>query len=158
MRLLYEINEDIANFEFDIDEETGEILNSDALDELNLEREQKIEGVALYYKNLCAEADMVKAEADTLTDRYKRLQRKADGLKDYLSYALKGEKFNTPKVAMSFRKSKSVHISDEHLIPDKYMNISVVKKPDKKVIKDALEKGVEVMGAEIVEKNSVQIK
>lgn len=158
MRPLYEINEDIANFEFDIDEETGEILNSDALDELNLEREQKIEGVALYYKNLCAEADMVKAEADTLTDRYKRLQRKADGLKDYLSYALKGEKFNTPKVAMSFRKSKSVHISDEHLIPDKYMNISVVKKPDKKVIKDALEKGVEVMGAEIVEKNSVQIK
>lgn len=36
MRKLYEINADIDNFEFDIDLETGEILNSDELDALQI--------------------------------------------------------------------------------------------------------------------------
>lgn len=59
MRTLYEIDADIVNC---IDTETGEILDFDSLDALNMERDAKIEGVALYVKQLQAEAEAIKAE------------------------------------------------------------------------------------------------
>ena len=44
---LFEIDKAILDFEFDIDEETGEILNANALDELHMARDAKIEGIGL---------------------------------------------------------------------------------------------------------------
>ncbi len=155
---LFEIDKALMDFEFDIDPETGEILNTDELDNLKMERKQKCENIALYYKNINAEAEMVKAEAKSMTERYKSLENKAESLKKYLAYALGGEKLSTPKVAVSYRKSESVNIPDEALIDDKYCNVSVVKKPDKKAIKDALKAGEEVKGAELVVKNNISVK
>ena len=158
MSTLFEIDKAIMNFEFDIDESTGEILNYADLDSLKMAREQKIENIGLYYKNLVAEAEMVKAEAKNMSDRQKRLERKAESLKNYLAYALNGEKFSTPRMAVSYRKSESVSIPDETLIDDKYCNVSIVKKPDKKVIKDALKSGKEVKGAELIVKQNISVK
>lgn len=155
---LYEIDKALMDFEFEIDEETGEILNAADLDELQLAREQKIEGISLWIKNLEAEKEAVKHEKDNFADREKRLGKKIESLKGYLTYALDGQKFSTPKVVVSFRKSESVHITDEYLIPDEYKIFTVVKKPDKGVIKDALKKGKEIMGCELIEKRNVQIK
>ena len=155
---LYEIDKAILDFEFEIDEESGEILNAADLDELKMARDDKIEGISLWIKNLEAEKEAVKHEKDNFADREKRLGKKIDSLKGYLTYALDGQKFSTPKVAVSFRKSESVHITDEYLIPDEYKIFTVVKKPDKGVIKDALKKGKEIMGVELVEKRNVQIK
>lgn len=155
---LYEIDKALADFEFEIDEETGEILNAADLDELKMARDDKIEGISLWIKNLEAEKEAVKNEKNNFADREKRLGKKIDSLKGYLTYALDGQKFSTPRVAVSFRKSESVHITDEYLIPDEYKIFMVVKKPDKGVIKDALKKGKEIMGVELVEKRNVQIK
>lgn len=155
---LYEIDKALADFEFEIDEETGEILNAADLDELKMARDDKIEGISLWIKNLEAEKEAVKNEKNNFADREKRLGKKIDSLKGYLTYALDGQKFSTPRVAVSFRKSESVHITDEYLIPDEYKIFTVVKKPDKGVIKDALKKGKEIMGVELVEKRNVQIK
>lgn len=155
---LFEIDKALAEFEFDIDPETGEILNINDLDELQMAREQKLENIGLYIKNLEAEKEAVKHEKDNFADREKRLGKKIDSLKKYLTYALDGQKFSTPKVAVSFRKSESVHVTDEHLIPDEYKLFTVVKKPDKKIIKDALKKGKEIMGCELIEKQNIQIK
>ncbi len=155
---LYEIDKALADFEFEVDEETGEILNAADLDELKMARDDKIEGISLWIKNLEAEKEAVKNEKNNFADREKRLGKKIDSLKGYLTYALDGQKFSTPKVAVSFRKSESVHITDEYLIPDEYKIFTVVKKPDKGVIKDALKKGKEIMGVELVEKRNVQIK
>lgn len=154
---LYELDKAIADFELEVNED-GEVLNIDELDELNLAREQKIEGISLWIKNLEAEKEAVKHEKDNFADREKRLGKKIDSLKGYLTYALDGQKFSTPKVAVSFRKSESVLVKDDYLVPDEYCNITVVRKPDKKVLKDALKKGAEIMGVELVEKNNVQIK
>ena len=154
---LYELDKAIAEFELEVNED-GEVLNIDELDELNLAREQKIEGISLWVKNLEAEKEAVKHEKDNFADREKRLGKKIDSLKGYLTYALQGEKFSTPKVAVSFRRSESVHITDEYLIPDEYKLFTVVKKPDKKVLKDALKKGKDIMGCELVEKQNISIK
>lgn len=155
---LFDIDKAIFDFEFEIDEETGEILNAEALDELQMERDAKIEGVGLWIKNLEAEAAAVKAEKDNMADRQKRLEKKAESLKRYLAYALDGQKFSTPKIALSWRRSESVVITDEALLPENCLNVTIVKKPDKKVIKDALKAGKEIMGAELVEKQNLQIK
>lgn len=155
---LFEIDKALADFEFEVDEETGEILNAADLDELKMAREDKIENIGLYIKNLEAEKEAVKHEKDNFADREKRLGKKIDSLKKYLTYALDGQKFSTPKVAVSFRKSESVLVKDKYLIPDNYMNISVVREPNKTAIKNALKRGEEIMGVELVEKKNVSVK
>ena len=97
-------------------------------------------------------------EKDAMADRQKRLEKKAESLKGYLAYALQGEKFSTPRIAMSWRKSESVLIPDEALLDDRFVNVTMVKKPDKKLIKDTLKAGREVPGAELVTKQNLQIK
>ena len=73
MRALYEINQDILDC---VDLETGEILDTEKLDALQIEREAKLEGVALWVKDLKAEAAAVKEEADKLNARKKSLDNK----------------------------------------------------------------------------------
>ena len=51
---LYEIDEAILNC---IDLETGEIIDTEQLDKLTMEREAKLENVACWIKELKAEAD-----------------------------------------------------------------------------------------------------
>lgn len=155
---LFDINKAILEFDYEIDEETGEILNAEELDALELARDEKIEGVGLWIKNLQAEAEAVKKEKDAMADRQRRLEKKAESLKNYLAWALKGEKFSTPRIAMSWRKSESVLIPDEALLDDRFVNIQMIKKPDKKLIKDTLKAGLEVPGAELVTKQNLQIK
>lgn len=154
---LYELDKAIADFELEVNED-GEVLNIDELDELNLAREQKIEGISLWVKNLEAEKEAVKHEKDNFADRERRLGKKIDSLKRYLTYALDGQKFSTPKVAVSFRKSESVLVKDKYLIPDNYMNLSVVREPNKTAIKNALKRGEEIMGVELLEKRNISIK
>jgi len=65
---LYEINAQIRAFlEENVDPETGEVLNLDALGDLELERSAKLESYALAVKNYDAEIAAVKAEEDNLT-------------------------------------------------------------------------------------------
>lgn len=154
---LYELDKAIADFELEVNED-GEVLNIDELDELQMARNDKIEGISLWVKNLEAEKEAVKHEKDNFADREKRLGKKIDSLKGYLTYALQGEKFSTPKVAVSFRKSESVLVKDEYLIPDEYCEFTVMRKPNKKNIKDALKKGKELMGVELIEKQNISIK
>lgn len=154
---LYELDKAIADFELIVNED-GEVLNIDELDELNLAREQKIEGISLWVKNLEAEKEAVKHEKDNFADREKRLGKKIESLKGYLTYALDGQKFSTPKVAVSFRKSESVLVKDEYLIPDDYCEFTVTRRPNKTNLKKALKDGKEIMGVELVEKQNISIK
>lgn len=155
---LYEIDKALMDFEFEVDEETGEILNASDLDELQMARQDKIENIGLYIKNLEAEKEAVKHEKDNFADREKRLGKKIESLKGYLGYALQGQKFSTPKVAVSFRKSESVLVKDEYLVPDKYCEFTMVRKPNKTNLKKALKDGEEIMGVKLVEKQNVSVK
>lgn len=154
---LYDINEAIRNFELEIDPETGEIVNAKDLDDLKMAREDKIESVGLWVKNLEAEKEAVKKEKERFAERERVIGKKIESLKKYLGYALQGEKFSTPKLVISYRKSKSVNITDETAIEDKYCVFSTVRKPDKAALKQALESGEEIAGAELITKQNVQI-
>lgn len=155
---LYELNKAIADFDLEIDEETGEVLNADELDQITLARDEKIENIALWVKDLLAEAEAIKAEEHALAKRRKQAENKADWLKRYVAQALEGEKFKTPRVAISYRTSEAVEILDEDLIPEEFLMIKTEYKPDKKAIKDELKVGGEVEGAVLVKRTSLQIK
>lgn len=161
MSSLYELNARILTFEMEFDED-GVWCNEDVLDALQMERDEKIEQICLWIKNLRAEAQMVTAEAKNLTDRAKKLTNKADNLERYVASNLDGKPFKTSKVNVTWRKSESVNITDESLIPDRFMDIQVVRKPVKKTIKaylkEAEAKGEEVPWAKIEQKNNPTIK
>lgn len=155
---LFEIDKAIADFEMDIDPETGEVLNFDELDELQMAREQKCENIALLIKNKEAEKTAVGEQKKIFADRERVIGNEIDRLKEYLAYALGGEKFKTDKVVVSYRKSESVLVKDEYLVPDKYCEFTMVRKPNKTNLKKALKDGEEIMGVELVEKQNVSVK
>ena len=59
---------------------------------------------------------------------------------------------------INFRKSESVEISQEVLIPNEYMTEKIVRTPNKALIKDAIKNGLNVQGASLVQNQSLQIK
>lgn len=151
---LYEIDEAILSC---IDTETGEILDADKLNALQIEREEKLENVALWIKDLTAEAAALKAEKQAFADRQKAAENKAESLKKWLTDALNGEKFKTTKVAVSFRKTKSVQVEDIWKLDDSFVKYAEPT-PDKAAIKKAIEAGQEVAGATLVENVSCSVK
>lgn len=152
---LYEIDAQIL--ECCIDQETGEIIDAEKLEALQVEREQKIENVALWIKNLTAEATAYKAEKMAFAERQKKAEEKAESLKKWLADALGGTNFKTTKAAVSFRKTQSVQVSDIWALGEEFVKYADPT-PDKNAIKAALKAGQEVNGAELIESISVSIK
>lgn len=67
-----------------VDEETGEILSSDALHAVEAQASDKVEATALYLRELDAEAKAAKDEADRMIARVKSMQKRSDYLKSML--------------------------------------------------------------------------
>lgn len=159
---LYEINQAILDL---VDPETGEILDWDTLDQLNLAKEEKLEGVAVWIKNLTAEGAALRVEEVSLAERRKSIERKIERLKKYLGEALDGESFETPKCAVTFRKTTSVELTDVHAaaewLEDNGMGDLVsyqmpkIGKPD---LAKLLKSGHEVPGCELVNGLSMGVK
>ena len=153
MATLYEIDKAILEC---VDAETGEIIDDKALEELELARDNKIENIACWIKNLKADAESYKKEKEVFVQREKAAKNKAESLKRYLEMALGGEKFKTSKVSISYRKSEIVEIDEIEKLSDEFIKIE--KQADKTAIKAAIKEGAEIVGARIVENNNIQIK
>lgn len=156
---LWDINRELeAAFMECIDPETGEIIDDTSrLDELLLARDEKIENIALFIKNLDAEAKAVKAEKDNLAKRQKSIENRAEWLKKYLADNLQGESFKTAKTVISWRKSEVIEIRSMDDVPEDYLKF---KEPeaDKVALKKAIKAGQVFDGIALVEKNNIQIK
>lgn len=156
---LYEINDAIMNC---VDAETGEIIDIEALNNLSIERDSKIENLACWYKNLMADAEALKAEKNAFAEREKTIRNKADSIKKYLSRVLDGEKFSTEKCALSFRKSESVEVLDMEafMSDDKAENYLKYAAPtvNKADLKRALKSGETFRGVLLSNNNNIQIK
>ena len=157
---IYEIDNEIMNC---IDMETGEVIDTEKLNDLQMERDAKIENVALWIKELKAEAEAIKNEKQVLEERQKAAENKAESLKNWLAYALNGEKFKTAKCSISYRNSESVEVTEEGLeaLMREHEDLLTYKtpEPNKKAIKDAIKNdGLTVAGVQLVQKTSTIIK
>lgn len=155
---LYEIEQEIMSC---VDMESGEVIDFEKLDALTMERDKKIENIALWVKNLEADAKAYKEEKDNFAQKQKSAENKAKSLKEYLSRFLDGTAYKSTKVNVSFRTSKAVDVFDISALMtmddcDNYLKYKEPE-PDKTAIKNAIASGVNVPGCKIVENQNIQI-
>ena len=154
MANLYEIQKELLEC---VDMETGEIIDIEKLGALELEKSTKIENIALFIKNLKADKEAYKKEKQLFAEKEKAADKKIESLTGYLEGFLEGEKFKSTRVTISYRKSTGVVIDDiTRLYEDCLKSAEPVA--DKTYIKAVLKSGIEVPGAHLEEKQSIQIK
>lgn len=159
---IYEIDQSILAL---VDPETGELLDCAAFERLQLERERKLEGMALWVKDLTATAAAIGEEIKALQGRKQAAERKAEHLKAYLSALLAGEKFQTPRCSVTYRRTTAVEIEDPagliHWLEDTGYDDCVKYRPpelSKTAVGKLLKEGVAVPGASLRERLSLGVK
>lgn len=155
---IYDIDKEIFSL---VDTETGEIKDYEAFEQLQLDRDLKIENIALWIKDLLGDAEKIKAEKEKLYAREKACKNKAEGLKKLLDYALQGQAFKSDKAVISYRKSTKCVISDENEFiknHPEYVNRVTEEKIVLSEITKAIKAGETVTGAQLVESNNIQVK
>lgn len=162
MATLYEINQNILNCitteeGMTVNTETGEVIDLAALEQLELERSEKIRNIALWIKNLKSDVTALDAEEKAFKARKDAAKRKAEQLSKYLSDVLNGEKVTGTDFAISWRKSTAVNVLDEKALPPTFL-VPQPPKVDKTGISKALKSGEAVTGAELVERHNMTIK
>ena len=160
---LYEIVEELesllmlesGNF---VNEATGEILTKEAVDELAMAKEEKIENCLLFAKNMSAEAEMIDAEIKKLTARKKACENKADWCKEYVKHVLNGEKFKTARVAVSYTKRQKIEFTGAIIdVPNEFLRFKEAEL-NKVAVMAALKEGRAVPGCQLVDSVSMTIK
>lgn len=150
---IYEIDAAILDC---IDTETGDIIDIERLESLEMEREKKISNIACWVKDLLAEAAAIKTEKMNLAKRQASCEHKAAQLKSYLEYALGGMKFKDARCSISYRKSESVDVMDVDSLPEEFVKVEKTAKLTE--LKEALKNGKDIPGVSLLQSNHIQIK
>jgi len=140
-----------------VDTETGEIIDTAAIEQLEMDRDTKIRNIACWIKNLESDEKALADQIKTFTARKNAAKNKRESLKSYLAAFLAGKKWQNSEVAISWRKSESVEVEEGAAIPEQYLRY---KEPEinKAQLKADLKAGAVVHGCQLVTKNNIQIK
>ena len=161
MMSIYNITDDFSQIMAEIESNGGEI--SPEIDEkLQINQLNLIEKTTNYVhviKTLDSECDIIDIEIKRLQELKKQRSNFTQTLKDRLKNAMQAMELieiKTPLNKINFRKSESVEIIDESILPS---NVLIYEpKIDKKKIKEIIKNGGYVEGAKIVENQNLQIK
>lgn len=152
MKPLYEMTADMLEIQRLADEGVPIEQLQDTVELLSGDFNSKVDASLQVVANLQAEADMLKAEIDRLTERKKSAEASAERLKQYVKQCMTSAgitKAGSLKMATITKPSKVVQISDESSLPTQF--VSMVPKIDKRAIESALKDGESVSGAELVD-------
>ncbi|VLW61873.1 phage protein [Streptococcus pneumoniae] len=143
-------------YNMELDEET----KLDTLDSIDWETdyETKVENCIKVVKNIDADMEARDAEIKRLTNLNKFDKKKKEYLKERVSESMKltgHERVDTPLFKVSFRKSQAVEVN-EAVLPEIYK--VATWKPDKKLLKEDLKNGLEIIGASLVERKNLSIR
>ena len=155
---LYELTKAYNDIkELDLTEEEIKAL----LDNVEGSIEEKVENTIYVMKENEGVVDAIDKEIARLSDMKKSISSKNDTLKRYIDSSMQiigKDKLNAGLFKISYRKSSSVVVTDESLIPEQFMKVvPETKKVDKVSLKKWM-KDHEVEGAVIEEKQNLQIK
>ena len=124
----------------------------------------KLNGLIYAVKRLEAEQEMLRTEKVRLDKELKRQEKNKETLKGFISLimeAMNTKKFDGTAGKLSYRKSNTLKLIDNFEVYYKdcdFITTETVYKIDKKMIKDIINKGIEIDGAEIEIKNNLQVK
>ena len=156
---------------YEITPQLVELSNMDASDEavrdtleaVQMEFNDKAVAIVKVAESLDADTSAIDAEIERLKARKQVIVNRKQQLRDYLLYNMEAagiKKIDCPLFTVTLRQGmESVEIIDQSQIPNEYVTVEVVEKPDKAAIKAAIKSGKEVTGA-ILKRgaNSIQIK
>lgn len=144
------------------------LLNSDegsqiAIDEIKDNFDNKIIATAKYLKNIEAEYASVKAAADAMTARVKKLAGEMEYLENYMINNIQetglAEAIKSPEFCVEVKSNPaSLEILNADMIPDIYKVVKEVVSFDKNAIKKDIKDGFDVDGAKLVVKKRLVIK
>jgi hypothetical protein len=161
MRALYHINEELNAINEELMAAQGE-LTPELENKLVITKQELAEksvNYALVILNNQADSNAIDAEIKRLKALKDAIDSTTDKLKEAVSNAMLMHdltEVKSPLVKMSFRKSKSVHITDENELDASFFEYK--RTVNKTAIKKAIEGGELVAGAELIEKQNLQVK
>lgn len=146
----------------EFDPVTGELLNSaedikEYIDKLEASRDDKLINIERYKRDIKGSVDTLSNEIKRLQELKKQKENKINKLIDLQMLLTDGQKVETDFYSFNTRKSRSINIIDPSLVDSKYQIFQPVK-IDKKLITDDIKNGVEVAGAELIEKVSLSVR
>lgn len=154
MATLFEINQEILDC---IDLETGEIIAPEKLENLQMDRREKLRNIAFVALNASADAKAYEEQKKKFAAREKAAKATVEWAKATLAAELGGKKMKEAEFSISYRKSEAVEVADEAAVPDEF-RIPQPDKIDRAALKAALKNGAVISGAQIVERQNIQIK
>lgn len=160
---LYEIPEEYRKVleGVQVDEETGEILGTDALVEFAGDLNETIKNTGLYLFELDSDAQQIDAQFKRLKARKDGMKRRAETLKNLMLDAMTStglKKVSDPLVTVYLRKSTATIVDNMELIPKDLLRVKVETSPDLVAISKTIKSGIEVPGAHLEERQDVNIK
>lgn len=112
--------DDDGNIIANVDAYRNKMLTAwfDTLTGIEGEFDEKAESIAIYYKQLLAEAKMLKAEKAVIAKRQSQKEKQAESLKTYLfksMQALGRQKIDMPRAVMSLKKNAPSLVVDDEI-------------------------------------------
>lgn len=160
---LYEIADQYQFLMDDLyDHDTGEISDKaiERLNELTDTLENKCINITRLFKSIDAEKEAIANERKKMAARESALKNQVERLKYYLLTNMERcqiKKIECPQFVIGLQKNTvSLEIFDADLIPNDYDKVTVEK--DNAKIKEALQKGIEIPGARLVQRSSIRIR
>lgn len=139
----------------EIDEQTF----SDTIEAIGAD--EKIDAYCQIIREYEAEITARKSEIERLKAANDRAEKAINRMKSALDGFMTASgqsKAKTALFSVSYRSAKSVLITDESQIPERFLTVKTTTAPNKAEIKRFISDGGTVDGAEIVESRSIQIK
>lgn len=165
MATLYEIDRalrDVIEQGFEVNPETGEVLH-DATDlrDLELARNDKLEGCAVWMKEQRALAKSIRDEEKALAERRRAIENRLELMESYVTDSLRampGMRFETARASLGVRKSTRVIVDAPEMLPEGFAEVVTSIKPDRAAIGRALKAGETVPGSHSEAHLNLQVK
>ena len=158
-----QIQEEIAGMldipDDELNEEQRHALDA-YLEELGSQEQEKVDNFAQFVRIEGARAEALKAEAARLASKARTAANRISYLKErYLDAMQRNglQKVRGQIYALSVRASDVVTITNEAILPEKFVMEKTTIMPDKLAIKDALKKGEAVPGAILDKSYSLRV-
>ncbi len=153
MATLFEIKKDILDC---IDMETGEIINADKLEQLQMDKHEKLRNIAFVAINATADIAAYKEQEKRFKAKRTAAEKTLAWAKETLARELDGQKMKEAEFTVSYRPSEAIEIDEGADIPPEFLNMNPVI--DKMSLKAALKEGAVISGCRLVQKQNIQIK
>lgn len=141
-----------------VDTETGEVIDTKAIEALGMEKNKAIRNIACWIRNLKAEEKALAEQEAIFKHRKSVTKNKRESLEQYLSDYLNGESWKNNEVTISWRKSEAIELADNldiTTLPKQYVDYS--PSVNRKLLKRDIKDGLEIKGVYLVKRNNMQV-